>query len=284
MIDDEPSKNRRRIGRAPVFAVTSGKAGVGKTHVVANLAVALRGRHKRVMAIDAALGTASLDRFFDVKPIYSLGDFFAGKASLEEIIVANADGILLLPGPSGADEIIGLSDAQKLTFLAELDGLTHELDFVLVDTGSGAGDAVTYFASAAQEIVVVVTPEPASLSEGYALIETLACQRREKRFRILANRVTGDAEARRLFDSLSARALRFLNASLDLFGWIPEDAQLPLSAARRQTLIAGAEPSPAAEAMQTLAERLIAAAAGSKVKGNMQFFLRRMLEDARADV
>lgn len=285
MIYDELSKNRRRLGRAPVFAVTSGKAGVGKTNVVANLALALRQRQQRVMAIDAALGAASLDLFFDVKPLHSLADFFAGKASLDDIIVANRDDILLLPGASGVGEITRLSDAQKLAFLAELDALTHELDLVLVDTGSGASDAVTYFASAAQEIVVVVTPEPSSLAEGYALIEALASSRREKRFRILANQVADGAEARRLFDSLSASTLRFLNASLDLFGWIPTDAFLANAAALRQTVIGNADQSPSAQAIAALAERLIAAAAaGIKVKGNLQFFLRRMLEDARAEV
>ena len=293
MIDHEPLNHAhrslagapRRLGRTPVFAVTSGKAGVGKTTVVANLAAALRQRRKRVMAIDAGVGRASLDLFFDIKPVHSLADFFAGAVSLDEAIVATDDGIWLLPGAFTAGAIAHLSDAQKLAFLAALDALTHELDLVLVDTGSGISDAVTYFASAAQEIVVVVTPEPASLAEGYALIEALARSRREKRFGILANQVTGAAEARRLFDTLSASALRFLNASLDLLGWIPSDGLLADAAARRQTVIGSSAGAPSALAIDALAERLIAsAAAGGKVKGNLQFFLRRIVEDARAEV
>src|SRR5436190_10926692 len=104
MIDDDllndtgPSLEAapRRLGRAPVFAVTSGKAGVGKTNVVANLAAALRQRQKRVMAIDAGIGRASLDRFFSVNVVHSLADFFAGAVSLDEIIVATEEGIWLM--------------------------------------------------------------------------------------------------------------------------------------------------------------------------------------------
>lgn len=293
MIDDEQLQDAhrslatgsRRLGRAPVFAVTSGKAGVGKTNVVANLAAALRQRRKRVMAIDAGVGRASLDLFFNVKPAHSLADFFAGAVPLDEVIVATGDGIWLLPGASNAGALTQLSNGQKLMFLAALDALTHELDLVLVDTGSGISDAVTYFASAAQEIVVVVTPEPSSLAEGYALIEALVCSRREKRFGILVNQVTGAAEARRLFDRLSASALRFLNASLDLLGWIPNDDLLAGAAARRQTVIGSIAAAPSALAIDALAVRLIAsAAAGGKVKGNLQFFLRRIVEDARAQV
>ena len=285
MIHDDPSKNRRRRGRAPVFAVTSGKAGVGKTNLVANLALALRHRHKRVLAIDAALGLAGLELFFNIQPRRSLDDFFAGRACLDDIIVANEDGILLLPGASGVGATTRLSDSQKLALLTDLDALTHELDLVLVDTGSGVSDAVTYFASGAQEIVVVVTPDPSTLAEGYALIEALAWSRREKRFRILANQVADAAEARRLFDALSAPALRFLNASLDLFGWIPSDSALAGAAARRQSVISAAPDSLAACAIGALADRLIASAdAGAKLKGNVQFFLRRMLEEARVEV
>jgi flagellar biosynthesis protein FlhG len=272
----------KRLPPAPVFAITSGKGGVGKTNVVANLAAALAQRNKRVLVIDADLGMANLDLFLGVKPTHTLADFFSGAATLEEIIISNPNGILLLPGASGVQEITALRHEQKAALLTELDALTHAMDLVLVDTGSGISDAVTYFTTAAQEIVVVVTPEPSSMTDAYALVKVLASIHGQKRFWILANSVSGAEEARRLFDTLSRTALRFLNASLDFLGWIPRDAQLMRSVARAQMVVMNAPNSPSAHSFVALAERLVQlASAGVKLKGNVQFFFRRMLEGRR---
>jgi flagellar biosynthesis protein FlhG len=273
-----------QLTAAPAFAITSGKGGVGKTNVVANLATALMLKRKRVMVIDADLGLANLDLFLGVKPRYTLADFFTGAASLGEIITVNRQGILLLPGASGVQQITALSHGQKLALLTELDALTHEVDLVLVDTGSGISDAVTYFSTASQEIVVVVTPEPSSLTDAYALLKVLACTHHEKRFRILANNVSGEAEARRLFDTLSRTALRFLNASLDLLGWIPRDPRLARAVAHAQMVVDQALDAPSARAFLAIADRLLESiAAGVKVKGNLQFFFQRVLEAGRAE-
>ena len=156
---------RQRVGHgppapAPVFAITSGKGGVGKTNVVANLATALARKKKRVLVIDADLGLANLDLFLGVRPVHTLEDFFAGTVGLSEVIIANRDGVLLLPGASGVQALTALSTEQKIALLTELDVMTQEVDLVLIDTGSGISDAVTYFTTAAQEIVVVATAEP----------------------------------------------------------------------------------------------------------------------------
>lgn len=272
----------KRLPPAPVFAITSGKGGVGKTNVVANLAAALTQRNKRVMVIDADLGLANLDLFFGVKPTHTLADFFSGAVALEEIIVSNPNGILLLPGVRGVQEITVLRHEQKAALLTELDALSHAIDLVLVDTGSGISDAVTYFTTAAQEIVVVVTPEPSSVTDAYTLVKVLASTHRQKRFWILANSVAGKEEARRLFDILSRTALRFLNASLDLLGWIPRDPQLVRSVEQAQIVVVNAPDSPSARSFAALAERLVQmTTAGVNVKGNLQFFFRRMLEGKR---
>ena len=277
-----PITRSKRFSAAPVFAITSGKGGVGKTNVVANLAAALVQKQHRVMVIDADLGLANLDLFLGVKPIYTLADFFSGAATLQQVIVASPDGILLLPGASGIQEVTALRYDQKAALLTELDAITHAMDLVLIDTGSGISDVVTYFTTAAQEIVVVVTPEPSSMTDAYALVKVLTSTHGQKHFSVLANSVAGEEEARRLFDTLSRTALRFLNASLNFFGWIPRDSQLVRSVARAQMVVRHAPDSPSAHAFVELAERLIQmTAAGVRVKGNLQFFFRRMLEGKR---
>jgi flagellar biosynthesis protein FlhG len=202
---------------------------------------------------------------------------------LEEIIVSNAEGILLLPGGSGVQEITALRHEQKIALLTELDALTHEMDFVLVDTGSGISDVVTYFTSASQEIVVVVTPEPPSITDAYALIKVLASTHHEKRFWILPNNVRDRGEALRLFDTISGTALRFLNASLDLLGWIPRDPQLQRAVTQSSMVVAAATDAPSSQAFVGLADRLIQMAHGDvKVNSNSQFFLRQWLQGGGA--
>jgi flagellar biosynthesis protein FlhG len=275
---------RTQRGAAPVFAITSGKGGVGKTNVVANLSVLLKRKKKRLLAIDADLGLANLDLFLGVKPVYTLADFFTGLVPLTEVITYNSDGIALLPGASGVQEITSLRHEQKMTLLAELDALANELDLVLVDTGSGISDSVTYFISAAQEIVVVVNPEPSSMTDAYALMKVLSATHHEKRFWILPNNVNNETEARRIFDTLSRTALRFLNASVDFMGWIPRDADLLRAVARSETVVSAKPDSIAARAFDSVAERLLQIAdKETKVKGTLQFFFRRMLEGGRAE-
>src|SRR5258706_2714451 len=246
---------------ARVFAVTSGKGGVGKTNTVVNLAAALARKRKKVLVMDADLGLANLDRFRGVKPKYTMADFFSGKKRLADIILQTPSGISLLPAASGIQEVTALTDAQKIAFVTELDALTHDIDLVLVDTSSGISDTVTYFATAAQEIIVVVTPDVSSMTDAYALLKVLASEHHEKRFWVLANNVDGEAGARRLYDTLSRTALRFLNTSLDFLGWVPWDQALRRAVFRGQIVSDNSADSPSARAFSSIADRLLLHAA-----------------------
>lgn len=266
---------------AHVFAVTSGKGGVGKTNVVANLAAALALAGRRVMVLDADLGLANLDLFLGVEPGRTLADFFAGRCSLGETVRRGRLGILLVPAASGVQEVTALTDAQKIALLTELDGLAESVDVVLVDTGSGISDTVTYFASAAHDIVVVVTPEPTALTDGYALIKVLASTRREKRFWILVNSASSEREARRVYDRLARTALSFLNIALDFLGWVPRDEALARAVASCRIAVMEGR-APAALSFLALARRLGELAEGrGRLKGSLQFFFRQLLAAER---
>ncbi len=269
---------------AHVLAITSGKGGVGKTNVVANLAAALTRAGKRVMVLDGDLGLANVDLFLGVNPETTLADFFAGTKALTDIITSGHLGIMLLPAGSGLQELTVLTDEQKIAFITELDALTHEVDYVLVDTGSGISDTVTYFATGAHEIILVVTPEPSSLTDAYAVVKVLASTYGEKRFWVLANNVASQGEARRIYDTLSRTALHFLNTSLDLLGWIPSDPELKRAVARCQLVVTHAPDSLSGQAFMGIAHRLVQfLGRHRRVKGNLQFFLRRLLAAKREE-
>jgi flagellar biosynthesis protein FlhG len=278
-----PSRLRRTAGApdiTPVFAIASGKGGVGKTNVTANLATALAGKGRRVLAIDADVGLANLDLLFGVKPALTLQDFFSGAAALDQIVLRTAQGVFLLPGVNGVQSLTALSGSQKLVFNDALETVARQVDIVLVDTCSGISDAATYFAAASQEIIVLVTPEPASLTDAYALIKLLASTYGEKRFQIVTNKVDNPEQSLRLFDALSRAALRFLNVSVDYLGAIPRDPLL-LAATSRSRLVVEEDPdAPSAHAFHALAGQFIKLAkAGGRVKGNLQFFSRQLFKE-----
>jgi flagellar biosynthesis protein FlhG len=258
--------------------VTSGKGGVGKTNVVANLAAALTMEGTRVTVVDGDLGLANLDVLLNVHPQYTLADFFAGRRSLTDISVTSPLGITLLPAASGSPHMTALSYEQKISFLSELDTLPQDASVMLVDTASGISDLVTYFASAAHEIVLVITPEPASLTDAYALVKILASVHGEEHFWMVANAVEDEAEARRLFCALTRTAQRFLPVSFDLLGWVPRDPALTHAVTQRRTVMETAPHSPSARAFITLARRLVdSTAETARVKGGLQFFFRGVL-------
>lgn len=267
-------------GPAParVFALSSGTEGVGKTTLVANLAAALALAGKRVTVVGGDGGLTSLTLLLGVSPQYTLADFFAGKCQLSDTLTTGPFGLTLVPVASRAQQVMALSQEQKIVFLTELDALAHEAELVLVDPGCSRSDAATYFTTAAHEIVIIVTPDPTSPTAASSLIQGLATTHHEKRFWLLANQVRSEGEARVLYDLVSTMALRFANAALDFLGWIPHDRELGQAVAQRQIVMAIAPDCPSAHAVRTIARRLAQSAReATRVKGGLQFFFRGVL-------
>jgi flagellar biosynthesis protein FlhG len=239
-----------------VICVTSGKGGVGKTNLTANLGWQLRQLRRRVLLLDADLGLANIDVVLGLKPVWNLSHFLAGEKTLEEIVVKGPAGVRVLPASSGIAEFTGLSDEQKLRLLESLDALTAQYDFLLIDSAAGISQNVIYFNLAAQTTIVVVTPEPTSLTDAYAVIKVLSRDYHQNRFKILPNNVRDEEEGMAVFQQLTRTTDRFLNVSLDLIGHVPTDPNVT-QAVRLQKPFCEAYPDgPATGAMRALARRL----------------------------
>ncbi len=260
-----------------VYAITSGKGGVGKTAVVANTAVSLAKQGKSVLILDADLGLANIDVVFGLAPPYNLNHFFTGEQELEDILVEGPLGIKILPAGSGIQNFTRLDAHQKMKLLDGLDSMHNDFDFVLIDTEAGISENVTYFNTAAQEILVVTTPEPTAITDAYALMKLLSTQYHEKHFNLVVNQIHSEEEALDVYRKLTMVSNRYLDISIDYLGSIPEDRQM-IDSIRKQRVIVEIHPSShIAEAFTKLAARLCSEKTPTEPKGNLQFFWKRLL-------
>lgn len=262
-----------------VYAITSGKGGVGKTALSANLAYHLAGRGKKVLILDADLGLANVDIVFGLAPQYNMNHFFAGERTLAEVMVEGPRGIKILPAGSGQQSFIRLEGQQKMSLLDGLDTLEEHFDFVLIDTEAGISENVTYFNTAAQEIVVVTTPEPTAITDAYALMKLLATRYHEKRFNLVVNQISSEEEALNVYRKLTMVASRHLNVSIDYLGSVPVDREM-VTAIRKQKVISEFLPESAtAAAFAELAKRICLEPAQGQSKGSLQFFWKKLLQE-----
>jgi flagellar biosynthesis protein FlhG len=262
-----------------VICITSGKGGVGKTNVVANLAYAMVREGKKILVLDADLNLANVDILLGLTPRYNLHHVLIGEKSLSDILVEGPAGMQILPASSGILELANLTESQKLHFMGEMEALGLQMDVLLIDTGAGINDNVVYFNLAAQERVVLLTPEPTSLTDAYALVKVLSSRHDVKRFRILVNQCQGEKEALSVFRKLSMVADRFLDSlSLDFMGYIPNDEKLP-KAVRAQRLVSELHPNaPSSLMFGRLSAQILAEAIEPGSDGNIKFFWQGLLE------
>lgn len=269
-------KARNGDRHVKTITVTSGKGGVGKTNMVANLAIALRKLGNEVLVFDADLGLSNIDVLLNLAPKYNIQHVLDGRKNLGEVLVEGPHGIKILPASSGVQEITELDEMQRLRLLEAFDSYDGDIDVLLVDTGAGISSNVAFFCIASQEIIVVTSPEPTSMTDAYALIKVLFTRYQEKDFRVLVNAVRDETEAVEVFRKLSVAAEKFLNISLDYLGHIPLDESMP-KAVRRQKAFCDVYPGCAASLrLAEIASRLDADGS-NKVKGTLQFFLGSLL-------
>ncbi len=259
-----------------VYAITSGKGGVGKSNIVINLALAFDQMGKNVLIIDGDLGLANIDVLLGLTPKYNIHHVFEGEKTINDILLNGPGNIKIMPASSGVQELAELHDEQKLFLMEMLEVLEENIDVLLIDTGAGISDNVIYFNLAAQEKIVVITPEPTSLTDAYAMIKVLHTRYGERHFRILVNLVKDDKEALNIYNQISKVADSFLDGlSLDYLGFIPRDHNLPRAVMKQQAMLHLYPDSPASQVFPTLAKRLQAIKPG-RSDGNIRFFRHRL--------
>jgi flagellar biosynthesis protein FlhG len=260
-----------------VIAVTGGKGGVGKTTVSVNLSAALAARGKAVLLLDGDLGMANVDVFLGLTPRLTLADVLAGNCSLEEIVLDAPQGFKVVPAASGITQLAELDTLTHLGLVRAFGDLTANLDVMVVDTAPGIAGSVLQFSQAAQQVLVVICDEPASLTDAYALIKILSRDHGVKKFRVLVNQVRGRGLGQGLFQRFERVAMRFLSVELDYVGEIPEDPFLRRSIREQRPVVQAYPQSPSAIALKTLGQRADMWPVAEGPRGNVEFFVERLI-------
>jgi flagellar biosynthesis protein FlhG len=274
---EEGEPPRRRKSHARVIAITSGKGGVGKTNIVANLGFTLSQLGKKVLILDADLGLGNLDVLLGVAPKYNISHVIRGDKTIEEILEEGPGKIKILPAASGIQELTQLTHDQKMQFFTHLDRLIDDMDILLIDTAAGISSNVMDFNVMAHEIIVVVSPEPTSITDAYALMKVLSLKYAEKSCKLLVNLVSNPREAQDVFRQLDLVTDRFLDIRIDYFGCVLRDDNLTRGV-KQQRLVSDLYPeSKASRCFSELAKRLSKLSPASRPKGNTNLFWHHLV-------
>lgn len=241
---------------ALTIAITSGKGGVGKTQISANLATAFAARGKRVVVLDADLGLASLDLALGVAPGDDLLSVVRGERTMQDIIVRSDSGVDLVPACPGRFEMANMGKAERDRILSALRELAAGYDVVIIDTGAGIGTNAVEFAALADEVVLVATPDPTSLRDAYAMAKVLHRRHAVPTVQLVANQVGGEQEGEAVYERLQGIVSRFLQLDLGYLGCVPRDEMVARANASGAPFVVSAPRSFAARAVERIVNRL----------------------------
>ena len=267
----------RAPGPVRVIAVASGKGGVGKTSVSVNLATALVNAGQRTLLLDTDLGLANVDVMLGLTPRHTLADVFADRCELRDTVIEAANGLMVVPAASGKRHMTELLPSQHIGLVHAFSQLDLDLDVMVVDNAAGIADGVLTFCQAAQDVIVVVCDEPASVTDAYALIKVLSRDRGVSRLQVLANQVQSPAEGRQLFEKLQRVSGRFLDVTLNYLGAIPRDEWLRRAVQRQEAVVDAFPSAPSAVAFRDIARRSRQWQSPPGARGHVEFFLERLV-------
>jgi len=238
------------------LAVTSGKGGVGKTNVAANVAVCLTALDKRVLLLDADLSLGNLDLVMDIRSKYNISHVLSGHKRMEEIIQPGPNGLRIICGASGLDRLADISEAEQHQIIQHLCRLQHETDAIVIDTAAGISSSVISFCLASDHVLVVTTPEAAAMADGYGMIKVLVRKRYHGPISLLVNMARNTAEGKQTYQRIADVAQKFLHANIYYAGTLLKDERLCTAVRSRQPVVLAYPRSQISLSLTALAARL----------------------------
>lgn len=272
-----PLHGRPQPAQARVVAIASGKGGVGKTNLAANFALALGHLGARVLAVDADLGLANLDIVLGLAPSHTSLDILSGDVDIEDVLVPAKNDVWLLPGSPGNYDASNLEELRRYELMTAIDTLDARFDTVVIDTGSGLGPGTLGFCAAAEEVLLVITPEPTGLSDGVGMVRALQAKHGVHHVKVVANMVSTACEGEMAFEQLQAMCNRALDVRLEYLGAVPYDPNVGRAIMRGQPTNEAYPNSPFSQGITRVAETFLASTERGARPGASQIFWRRLL-------
>lgn len=274
IIKKQKIESAKRTAR--VITVTSGKGGVGKSSITLNLAILLSRMGHRVIVLDADFGLANIEIMLGIRPKYNLSDLIYHGKVMRDIISYGPEGVGFISGGSGIQEMANLTRDQVYQLIQKMEELDRLADIILIDTGAGVGDAVLEFVAASEEVLLVATPEPTSITDAYALLKLLnrnaSFHRSKTEVKMIANQTRDNREANALFEKMGEVISKFLNIEVEYLGGIPYDSNMPRAIMRQEPISIAAPGSQAARSLEQIASKLDSQESSGRRLGIMQLF------------
>jgi flagellar biosynthesis protein FlhG len=260
-VADQAQRLRELVFRtrsmARVIAVTSGKGGVGKTSTSVNLAIAMAAHGRRVILLDADLGLANVEVLMGLGSLYNLGHVIDGEKRMLDILVKAPGGIEVVPGSSGLARVADLSESARANVIDGLRDLQEQADYIIIDTMAGIGRNAVAFTSAADEVLLITTPEPSSIVDAYAMLKTICSTRGDAVIRLLVNMAASQEQARAVAAKLSGVAQQYLGRPLPCAGFLPRDPHVSQAVMQSKPFVLAFPAAPVSKCMQVFAGRLV---------------------------
>ena len=248
---------RKDRGKARVIAVTSGKGGVGKTSMSVNLSISLAAKGYRVVLLDADLGLANVEVLLGLNSIYNLQHVIAGEKTMTQILVKGPGGVAVVPGTSGMSKLADLSSKGRENIMAGLRQLQDRADFIIIDTMAGIGRSAVAFVAAADEVMLISTPEPSAIVDAYGMLKTTYQKRDDAVIRLVVNMVLNKKQASLVYSKLSNAAQQYLGRKLSYLGMIPRDPHVSQAVMQSHPFCIRYPSTAAAKSINDIADRLI---------------------------
>ena len=254
LINNEEQENKKTSTK--LITVTSGKGGVGKSNFVVNLAIVLQNRGKRVLIFDADLGMGNDDVLMGLYPKHNIFDIIYTDLEIKDIIVEGTNGVSLIPAGSALSKAQDLEENDKKVFLEKLDTL-DEYDYILIDTGAGVNKDVLSFIAASEELILITTPEPTSLTDGYSLIKAIDHYKLKTNAKIIVNKAFTREEGEETYHRFDRTVGKFLKINIEYLGCILDDKKLVQSVRQQKPFVVLYPNCDAAKDIENIAMKLI---------------------------
>jgi len=239
-----------------VIAITSGKGGVGKTSLTTNLGIALAKQGAKVCILDADTGLANINILLNLQPEYTLEQLLSGEKELDEIMLDGPNGIKVVPAASGIIDCVDLDQKQQKSLAQALEILESRFDYLLIDTAAGIGDTVLQFLASAQYCILVISAEPTSLTDAFALVRVMKRKKLTQPIYAIVNRVSSPKKGNEVFHRFSSAVKKYLHTRVGHMGCIAEDAAISNAVCLQMPIVIAQPQSLASRCIFALAERI----------------------------